>query len=71
MPELLVYVLLALVGGVLCRRLSLRPDGWSVALGTLLSVFQVVGRAYRDHGTFRALWASPATAVFSSWALWH
>lgn len=63
MPELLVYVLLALVGGVLCRRLSLRPDGWSVALGTLLSVFQVVGRAYRDHGTFRALWASPAAAA--------
>ncbi|WP_346695125.1 DUF6020 family protein [Thermophilibacter mediterraneus] len=60
MADLVAYVLIAAAGVLLCRRLEVRPDGWSVGLGALLSSFQVLGRAYRDHGTFRAIYATPA-----------
>ena len=60
MADLVAYVLIAAAGVLLCRRLEVGPDGWSLGLGALLSAFQVLGRAYRDHGTFRAIYASPA-----------
>lgn len=62
---LLAYAALAIAGLLACRKLRVRPDGWSIGLGTLLSALQLVGVTYRDSGTWRALVATPAAALAS------
>ena len=59
------YAALAIAGLLACRRLQIRPDGWSMGLGTLLSALQLVGSAYRDAGTWRALVETPVAALVS------